>query len=58
MIVGMHHVAISTPDIDRLHAFYRDVMGFETVFETSWERGDDVSDKITGSKIPPRVWAC
>ena len=26
MIRGIHHVAISTPDLERLVAFYRDVM--------------------------------
>ena len=29
MISGVHHVGFSTPDIDRLIAFYRDVVGFE-----------------------------
>jgi catechol 2,3-dioxygenase-like lactoylglutathione lyase family enzyme len=51
MIVGKHHVAISTPDLERLHAFYRDVMGLETVFEMKWEPGEiEVADKITGLK--------
>ncbi|BAN01671.1 VOC family protein [Ilumatobacter coccineus] len=36
MIRGIHHVAISTPDIDRLAAFYRDGLGFEEVMSTSW----------------------
>ena len=31
MIRGIHHVAISTPDIDRLAAFYTDVVGFVPV---------------------------
>ncbi len=29
MITGVHHVGFSTPDIDRLIAFYCDVVGFE-----------------------------
>ena len=29
MISGVHHVGFSTPDIERLIAFYRDVVGFE-----------------------------
>ena len=29
MIHGVHHTAISTPDIERLLAFYRDLVGFE-----------------------------
>jgi catechol 2,3-dioxygenase-like lactoylglutathione lyase family enzyme len=36
MIRGVHHVAISTPDIDRLAAFYVDVVGFTPVMSTSW----------------------
>ncbi len=33
MISGIHHVGISSPNIDRLIAFYRDVIGFEQVYE-------------------------
>jgi catechol 2,3-dioxygenase-like lactoylglutathione lyase family enzyme len=36
MIRGIHHVAISTPDLDRLAAFYTDVVGFVPVMSTSW----------------------
>ena len=36
MIRGIHHVAISTPDLDRLVAFYTDVVGFEPVMNTAW----------------------
>jgi glyoxylase I family protein len=36
MIRGVHHVAISTPDLDRLAAFYVDVIGFSPVMSTSW----------------------
>lgn len=36
MIRGIHHVAISTPDIDRLAAFYRDGLGFEEVMSGGW----------------------
>jgi len=48
VINGMHHVAISTPDIERLHAFYRDALGFETVAILGWQPGTDVADKVTG----------
>jgi len=34
-----HHVALSTPDLDRLKAFYRDVIGFAPVFKTPWSAG-------------------
>lgn len=33
MIRGIHHVALSTPDLDRLIAFYVDGLGFEVVME-------------------------
>jgi catechol 2,3-dioxygenase-like lactoylglutathione lyase family enzyme len=36
MIRGIHHVAISTPNLDRLAAFYTDVIGFTPVMETAW----------------------
>ena len=49
MINGIHHVAISTPDLDRLLAFYKDVLGFEIVYETSWEKRE-IIDQIVGLK--------
>ncbi len=36
VIRGIHHVAICTPDLDRLAAFYTDVIGFREVMNTSW----------------------
>lgn len=33
MIRGIHHVAIHTPDIDRLRSFYEQAFGFEAVGE-------------------------
>lgn len=36
MIRGIHHVAICTPDLDRLAAFYTDVIGFDEAMATSW----------------------
>ena len=36
MISGIHHVAICTPDLDRLASFYTDICGFEPVMDTSW----------------------
>ena len=47
MIRGIHHVAISTPDIDRLAAFYTDVMGFEVVMTTQW-RDREIVDRMVG----------
>lgn len=48
MIRGIHHVAISTPDLDRLVAFYRDVIGAEMLRESSWPVGSDKIDTLVG----------
>jgi catechol 2,3-dioxygenase-like lactoylglutathione lyase family enzyme len=48
MIHGINHVAISTPDIERLAAFYRDQLGFTQVFTYDWQIGHAVLDSITG----------
>jgi glyoxylase I family protein len=48
MIRGIHHVAISTGDADRLAAFYRDLLGFDILLDHTWPPGTDVADRITG----------
>lgn len=48
MIHGINHVAISTPDIERLSAFYTDQLGFEEVFRLNWDVGHEALDNITG----------
>jgi len=51
MIAGVHHIAISTPDLNRLAAFYIDVLGFEKVDWTGgWKRGNALIDEIVGLK--------
>ena len=50
MIRGVHHVAISTPNLERIVAFYRDIVGAEVVYEGGWQRGSDVIDGIVGLK--------
>ena len=50
MIHGINHVAISTPDIERLSDFYQNLLGFEEVFKLNWDVGDTVLDSITGLK--------
>ena len=44
----IHHVAISTPDLERSLDFYRDLLGFEVVFDGGWPPGTAVADAITG----------
>ena len=51
MIRGIHHVAINTPNLDRLVAFYRDVVGFEVLESTAFEWADaPMMDTIVGIK--------
>ncbi len=50
MIRGVHHVAISTPDLARIVAFYRDVIGAEVVYEGGWPAGSEIIDEIVGLK--------
>jgi len=49
-IQRVHHIAISTPDLDRLVSFYRDVFGFEVVEEFEWEKGYEAADQVASLK--------
>ncbi len=48
MITGVHHASITTTDSARLTAFYRDLLGFEVILETSWDGGNAGADAIYG----------
>lgn len=48
MIVGVHHIAISVPDVNAAADFYIDVLGFEEVFDVDWASGNDQFDRIIG----------
>ena len=48
-IKGIHHVAISVPDIEAAKAFYCDVLGFELAEEFSFTPSE-LGDQITGVK--------
>jgi catechol 2,3-dioxygenase-like lactoylglutathione lyase family enzyme len=52
MIRGVHHVAISTPDLQRLLGFYRDLLGFDVIAgsQSEWGRGATVIDNVLGLK--------
>ena len=49
MIRGIHHTAICTANLERLVAFYRDVVGFEVVGEREWTN-NELIDEIIGLK--------
>jgi catechol 2,3-dioxygenase-like lactoylglutathione lyase family enzyme len=48
MIIGVHHTALSVPDIDAAVAFYNGVLGFEIVSQGGWEKGYTAADNIIG----------
>ena len=41
MFVAIHHTALSTPDLDRLVAFYRDAFGFDIEFDFPWDESNE-----------------
>ncbi len=50
MIRGIHHTAISTGNLQKACTFYRDVLGFELVMESSWQAGNETIDLIIDLK--------
>ncbi len=50
MIVGLHHVALSIPDIKAAIEFYSGVLGFEVVQQAGWNRDFPLADKAIGLK--------
>jgi len=48
MIVGIHHVAVGVPDLERALTFYRDALGFEVVEQTQWAGDNPRADRAIG----------
>ena len=48
MIYGINHIAISTPNLERLAAFYCEQLGFDQVFTVNWDIGNVAYDNIMG----------
>ena len=48
MITGIHHVAISVPDLDEAVGFYHEILGFEKVFSNSWFGDREQADQVIG----------
>ena len=47
MIIGLHHVAISVPDLEAASRFYVDVLGFERAFDGEWDHRP-ANDRVIG----------
>jgi catechol 2,3-dioxygenase-like lactoylglutathione lyase family enzyme len=39
-VIGLDHIVLVTPDVERALAFYRDVLGLEGVRVDEWARGE------------------
>ena len=48
MITGIHHVAISVPDLDKAVEFYHGTLGFEKIFANSWNGDREEADQVIG----------
>lgn len=48
MINAVHHVAVSTPDLDKLAVFYREGFGFVEESRVGWEEGVEQINRIMG----------
>jgi len=48
MLLGFHHAAIATPDLERCLRFYTGVLGCEVVRTFGWEAGSEAADAVTG----------
>ncbi|MEQ8857956.1 MAG: VOC family protein [Pseudomonadales bacterium] len=56
MIVGLHHVAISVPDLDRALAFYGDLLGFHVVQRADFDGDFPLADRAIGlPKVAARM---
>jgi catechol 2,3-dioxygenase-like lactoylglutathione lyase family enzyme len=50
MILGFHHVAVSTPDMARFIDWYERMFGFVRAGSGGWEVGNARIDRMTGHK--------
>lgn len=50
MIRAVNHVAVSTPDLERMRSFYCDLLGFEEVSRVRWDVGQAEIDAVMALK--------
>ncbi len=55
MFVGIHHTAISTPDLGRSVAWYRDHFGFDVSFDFLWDESNDKFERTHAERTRGRV---
>jgi len=48
MLMGFHHAAMSTPDLDRFLQFYCQVLGCEVAWTFDWQAPSPEADAVTG----------
>jgi catechol 2,3-dioxygenase-like lactoylglutathione lyase family enzyme len=57
LILGIHHVAVATLDLERLADFYAKAFGFEVIKTGGWERDSLRHELVTGVKgSAARCW--
>ena len=56
MLHGIHHTAISTANLERSLAFYRDLLGFTVMSEGDGKRGSTPETASPASRIRPHEW--
>ncbi len=47
-LTGVHHIAVSVPDIEVARRFYIDLLGAQEVSATEWRPGNTFIDEIVG----------
>jgi len=47
-IIGVHHVSVSVPDIEKAREFYIDLLGAQELSAVEWGAGNDFINEIVG----------